>query len=95
MVILRSSKMGLENLEIHREYLEIFRDWKAKKKARMLRGYSELANQKKLSKKKGFRRLSVHSAGGEIMSEVLKKFSAVKSTNIEVLQYIHIEFFIK
>ena len=70
----------------------------------MLRGYSELNNQKKLSKKKGFRRLSVHSAGGEIMSKAFEKFSAVcdklpsgkfcLATNIEVPQYIHIEFFI-
>jgi hypothetical protein len=43
MVILRSSKMSLE---IDREYLEIFRGWIAKKKARILRGYSELGKQK-------------------------------------------------
>ena len=40
MVILRPSEMPQENLEI-------FRGWIAKKKARMLRGYSELNNQKK------------------------------------------------
>ena len=40
MVILRSSEMPQKNLEILRE-------WKAKKKARMLRGYSELGKQKK------------------------------------------------
>ena len=52
MVFLRSSEMPQENLEIHREYLEILRDWKAKKKARMLRGYSELNNQKIRQKKR-------------------------------------------
>ena len=49
MVILRSSEMPQE---IDREYLEILREWKAKKKARMLRGYSELNNQKIRQKKK-------------------------------------------
>ena len=43
----------------------------------MLRGYSELNNQKKLGKKKGFRRLSAQAHVGEIMSKAFKKFSAV------------------
>ena len=64
MVILRSSKMGLENLEIHREYLEILRDWKAKKKARMLRGYSELGYQKKIRQKKRLPEIICPSACG-------------------------------
>ena len=85
-MILSSSKILKDGLEpqrdqrsskIHREYLEILRGWKAKKKARMLRGYSELNNQKKLSKKKGFRRLPAQAHVGEIMAKAFKKFSAV------------------